>query len=332
MGRLPEVTFLDSESYPFDHSLFGFTYRSTLEELGSKFKEQYLLPQMASGLVSKGICPRLRRRAAKLDQMENRIGQNVVGKNYSHIRSRPVGKVGAAAAPPHATPVPQKVTINVPEKIRAHIQKGEFQELGICFSEYVSKAIVLDDVEAIAKEMQAEPVLHAVQAVKSLKALNREVGLKTGQMLQLALFCETDFQKKIKEKKYFLRPDESKLCRQVEYDSKTKRLFIHLGTHGVRAIGEGFHKVVTKSILYDRIKPEIVACCKASLDNKREMDLIRSLQGVRGVVEGRAFITHNKKHHKEDKVEMILKLYNARCLRGIYYTKSVRFTMSEKMG
>jgi len=217
------------------------------------------------------------------------------------------------------------------EKIRSFLLARDFSSAGRILEEAVPKVLTIDNVEQIAEEVRSEPLARATLATRNITKLDRELGLKLGELLRLALFMETDLEKYIAARKFYLREQETGLPRTCEYDPKSKHRFIHLGTNHIPKIGEGCHKVVTKSILYDPVKPEMCANCRTGTGDKKEMAIMEKLQGTPGLVEGRAFITHTQKRDGENKLEIICQLYNCKSLRSIYFSKNPKFSLVEKM-
>src|SRR3989442_1350096 len=58
---------------------------------------------------------------------------------------------------------------------------------------------------------------------------------------------------------------------------------------------EGYRKVVTKSILYNRSNPKIVAHCLSTTAMEEEIEALRHLQKLPGVVKVRDFTEHTDK-------------------------------------
>ncbi|MDB6081158.1 MAG: hypothetical protein JWO53_430 [Chlamydiia bacterium] len=296
-GTGKNVTFLESEDkIPFrDHSLVQEPYRTTLEELGRKFQQEYL---SSSGLLSK-----------------------------SHSKSTKKKKRTTHSA----SPLIQETAFTASEKISKAILSKNYQALRKYISLNVPHVVTYQELQSIAVQLHFEPLLLAMQATDAIFQIETNLGLKREDVLQLALFIESDLKVWITEKRYYLTKSKTGLARTIEYDPKSRNTFIHLGTEGIEKIGEGWHKVVTKSILYSSEKPEIVANCRTSLEDKEEMNIIKSLQGIPGIVQGKAFITHRKNKTHEDKLEIILKLYNGGSLHRLQYLKDQKFSLVEKM-
>jgi RHS repeat-associated protein len=297
-NKRDDVKFLESKAGLLDHSFSGETYKTTLEELGRNFQAEYLKGQI----------------------LGKALDASAFNKSPRH----------------HFTPKapkrnkPGKI-LWVKRKVNSFVRLGKFKALGRILRSELNKTISLEQVESIAVRHNNRPILKAIFAAKNIKGLNTELGLKRSEILQLTLFIETELKNHLKKKKHYLREAQTGLPRIIEFDPKTKRVFIHLGTNKIAMIGQGCHKTVTKSILYNLEQPEIVANCRAPVRDQFEMKLIKTLQGIPGIVEGKAFITHTQAKDQEDMLEIICKLYNASSLRSIFYNNSEQFSLLEKM-
>ncbi|HXF29729.1 MAG TPA: protein kinase [Chlamydiales bacterium] len=192
-------------------------------------------------------------------------------------------------------------------------------------------AISFHELQEFAEKINSKPLLRACQATKATFQMATSLGIEKPRLIQLCLFIETELPKYIAAGRTFLRNSETGLACTIEFDKATKHTFLHFEPTHSSYIGEGRFKRVTKSILYDRICPEIVANCRTSFDDKKEMKMIQSLQGCHGIVEARALITHRKKETKEEALEIILKHYNASSIREACVNKTVALTSLEKM-
>lgn len=118
----------------------------------------------------------------------------------------------------------------------------------------------------------------------------------------------------------FIKEETGLFC-TIERDPKTHRTFIHTDVW----LSDGFCKRVTKSILYNREHPELVARCLAPISDAYELKIARDLQDMPGIVEARALIA------RHNTIELLLKFYNAKSIRTIYKEKTHTFTLPEKI-
>jgi len=149
-------------------------------------------------------------------------------------------------------------------------------------------------LERVVKKEDAPPIANAFYAAKSINQLGDQTGLSKAEALRIALFIETRLPKMVQKNKFYISRKSTNLARTIEYDPETKKTFIHLKQHGgLDRIGKGSKKMVTKSILYDKKRPEIVANCTTFKAIPLEVTTSKALQGVKGLVEMRA-ITERK--------------------------------------
>lgn len=91
--------------------------------------------------------------------------------------------------------------------------------------------------------------------------LRPSLGITKQELSDIVDYIETELPNAIGKGNYYLRKEETGLCRTIEYDPVSKLTFIHLKTHGIEALGKGRYKRVTYSIKYDKTAPELVANC-----------------------------------------------------------------------
>jgi len=148
--------------------------------------------------------------------------------------------------------------------------------------------------------------------------LGESLGIPKEEMQKMCDFIEKELPHTAKNR---FRPIESGLLCTIERDQKTKRVFIHSDVW----LSDGFSKRVTKSILYDRHHPEILARCLGPIRDAYELEIARDLQDMPGIVEARALIC------RKNSIELLLKLYNAKSIRTIYKEKTYTLTFHEKV-
>jgi serine/threonine protein kinase len=181
-------------------------------------------------------------------------------------------------------------------------------------------------VENVLQKFGEKPVLNAVQACEMMWKLRDSLGISRAKLFKIALYIETKFHPQLKKKAFYLEKSRSGLARAVEYDPKTKLTFIHLNGH----VGTGCHKKVTRSIIYDKHNPELVANLTFMDPNKVELGVIRKLKNQPGIATTYA-ITKHKEGHKKKKVSCVMqKLYTGGSLYGYLYAPG-RLTKNEIM-
>jgi len=183
--------------------------------------------------------------------------------------------------------------------------------------------IIITVIEVNAGERQLSKALQAARAISSL---DDKIELTAGELAQLTLFIETDFKKYIRQKIYYLPRRVSGLARSLEHDPKTGYTFIHLGNQGRSKLGRGAFKQVSKSILYDRKNPIMVARCLQSREASREIGILQHLQGLQGIVEVVASTEYEDQGTKYTTI--FSKLYSP---GAFLHRVNKRLTVSEKM-
>ncbi len=150
--------------------------------------------------------------------------------------------------------------------------------------------ITLRDLQMLALSHPGTPFFNAVLATKNIMSLPVQTGLSLTVAFPIALFAETSMISEVEKGKHFW--DSHRFGRELQYDRDHKHLFIHLGTHGVKPVGIGRMKVVTKTILYDRQNPEVMARGVSEAGCKREMYAMKKLVGLPHVLEAQALMRH----------------------------------------
>lgn len=161
-----------------------------------------------------------------------------------------------------------------------------------------------------------------LEACNNIWKVSDKLGLKKKDVFSLCMYIETKLPSKIKDGKIYLKKEKTGLARTIEYDPKTKRTFIHLKKHHISGIGEGWHKKVTKSIMYDLKAPEIVANCVCDYTGEGEVAVLKKVQGKQGIMETYALTEHTKQKTKKKVTSIICKLYNAHSVRHYQYNVS----------
>jgi len=111
----------------------------------------------------------------------------------------------------------------------------------------------------------------------------------------------------------FLTPEKLGLSCPIEKDPKTGRIYIHLKDKPNSFLGTGCWKTVSKSILYTP-KPKIVARCEVNKTGFKEVEILKKLQGVAGVVKLYSFIKRSESH-----CDMFLEYCNSGSLLKVEY-------------
>jgi serine/threonine protein kinase len=210
------------------------------------------------------------------------------------------------------------------DEIKQVVKNRQFALLGQIIGKQLGSNFSLKELKNLAIEENCQPLIDAMEATTSI--YNLDCGLSKKEIAQLALFLETRFSSYINKKQYYLSRDNLPIACPVQYDPRTKRRFIHLKGE----IGKGSKKTVTRSILYDKLSPEMVARCMQSRKKavSRERLYTKLAQGP-GVVEAKAFTKH--KSHGKTHYTLFSKLYKPGSLKKFYEEKPLKFTFKEKV-
>jgi len=159
-------------------------------------------------------------------------------------------------------------------------------------------------------EHDSEQVNRAKKACATILHTLPPCGLKEHELYAITHFIENGLKKQIEKGNFYVKKEKTNLARTIEYDPVTNRVFIHLKTHHVDPIGKGFHKKVTRSILYDVDSPELVANSTMSEVNTKEIKYLKKTLGAKGLAETYAITTHSKKGSNKTVTSIMQKLYS----------------------
>lgn len=121
-------------------------------------------------------------------------------------------------------------------------------------------------------------------ATRAILKKCRTNGLSKKEIFKLALFIESELPKRIEQEgRYYFSRRMTGLSRTIEVDPKNSKVYIHLKNHGVKELGHGARKVVTRSIMYSPTRPRIVAFSETTYPNDKETQAIIDLQGLPGL-------------------------------------------------
>ncbi len=153
-----------------------------------------------------------------------------------------------------------------------------------------------------------------ISIAEKLAALN--TGLQMDELIGLVEFIE-DFKCSGHVTETYLRKETTNLARTIEIDPLHKRIFIHLKSHNTQIVGKGFHKYVTKSILYDREHPQLVATATThdSDVTRSEVLLLEKFRNSEGII-APIYVGQHAKKSGEPRFELITPLYNRGSLKS----------------
>jgi hypothetical protein len=190
------------------------------------------------------------------------------------------------------------------------------------------RSITFDDLDALSKLYPASPFSLALQAAKSILSL-RDTGLDFQTIFPICLFAETRLSDEVQQKKCYF--SEERFGRELQYDRETKKFFIHLGTHGVDPIGKGSKKIVTKTILYDRHHPVVMARGVTDANIKREMEAMHALRGLPCLLNAEAMMIHIDEKDKWPLMTIVTPIYKPGSLQKLIRNRSIHLSFKEKL-
>ncbi len=198
----------------------------------------------------------------------------------------------------------------IEDKFTQAIGQAEYDKIGSLIHQNCGSKITLTKIEELAKTLKCNPLQRAVSSCKKMAALSNTM-MSEKELLEVAFFIETKLKAHINKKKYYLKSTETGLSRTVEHDPENKFTFIHLKCHnGAEKLGKGVFKTVTKSILYDREKPEIVAHAELKGNAEQEVKNLKQAKGLHGVIQAKSITSHKATSTGEKKVSMVFARYN----------------------
>ena len=252
---------------------------------------------------------------------------------FSLITSPIILSAGQTGTPPSVAAsqpqTQQSNTAHLPH-LRRLIGEGNWTELANQVKIGVEKhELSLHDLQMSALSFPGTPFFFAVLATKNILTHREKTGLSLADLFPIALFAETSMRKEVENGKLFW--SEKQFGRELQYDKEHNRFFIHLGTHGVKPVGIGRMKVVTKTVLYDRSSPEVMARGVSKAACKREMFAMKALAGTPNVMEAQALMRHKDPKTGKMLATIVTKIIRPGSLQAILNKKSWRLTLKERV-
>ena len=211
--------------------------------------------------------------------------------------------------------------VKVKSEFKAAIKNADYDQIQTLIHKNCGKKITVSKIEKLAQTLKCEPLEQAVASCKKMQAL-KDTKVEENELLEIAFFIETKLKSHIDKKDYYLKSDKTGLSRTIEYDPKTKLTFIHLKCHnGAEKLGKGYFKTVTKSIQYDRNKPELVAHAEQKGSADQEVQALKKTKDIKGVIQAKSITSHKEKATGDKKVSMVFKMYNPGALNAAVIKK-----------
>ena len=210
--------------------------------------------------------------------------------------------------------------------IRAH----KWHEAGIAVRKgLTSEALSPIEIEMVATTYPDTPFANAYAGAKALLSLPEKTGLTLATAFPITLFAESRLAEEILRGTFFWTTHQ--YGRELQYDPEAATLYIHLGVHGVKPIGAGRMKVVTRTIQYHRSSPVIMARSLSEYGLEREMAALRELKASPGLINAEALMTHKKPGSKRNVQTIITKIYNSGSLLDVMDNPRIRLSFREKL-
>lgn len=215
-------------------------------------------------------------------------------------------------------------------KVRHAVHNHQWKKVYDLLHKYLPKHSVRNSqLDALAEEYPLSPFARALFASKKILALPEKTGLQYETIVPIALFAETFLHEKIARKKYIF--PQSKYGRLLQYDPQSKKFFIHLETHGVKPIGFGKSKIVTKTILYHSEHPEVMAHGVTAKDITKESNAMRDLAGVPCLLQAEALLSHRNLKSKKKYMATVTKIFRPGSLQSFLDSSFSTLTLVEKI-
>lgn len=208
-------------------------------------------------------------------------------------------------------------------------QSDEWYKVGLIAKGALEDGVSLSYLALLAGEIECEELERAVRTTQKIRMLGSDLGVSKADLFQMALYIETCLSHVHDHFDNYLSRRKSKFARTIEYDPHTHKAYIHLKNHKTDILGHGFKKTVTKSVLYDHHKPEIIARCESKLPMPEEIEALKEMQGSKGIVQVYSFTERSLKDNGKS-FNIMCKLYQGGTLSQAMQ-RHTKFTLKQKM-
>ena len=185
-------------------------------------------------------------------------------------------------------------------------------------------------LQELAHEHECLPMEQAIKASKRLKSISKGLKLSLGELFEIALFIETSLKAEVEKHGPYVSRIRTGLARTIEVDPKTGYTFIHLGLKKGSKIGSGRKKVVTKSLLYHKNHPQVVAHCVTETPMPAEIAALQELHNLPGMMKMLTNTERTNEHGKKV-YAIICKYYNGGTFAEKVKNKKTKFSLKQKM-
>lgn len=151
-------------------------------------------------------------------------------------------------------------------------------------------------MEEKAQALSQPELLRAIHATKVFSSKYKRTGISQKDFLQAAFYLETHLPDIKHSSQHYLKKKKTGLKNALEYDPKSGHTFIILDSKKAY-IGHGAKKQVYKTIHYGK-DPKVLARSEQSKPMPEEIQALKELQGLPGVMNAYAFTKHKHKKKK----------------------------------
>ena len=213
---------------------------------------------------------------------------------------------------------------------RKELKKQVESNKSVALQKFLEQALdtthTLQEIEAIAREHNNQPVIDAAVATRKVFSRYRDLGIPQNNFFKTALFITSGKLASFTKKHRYLTPSLTGLDDTIEYDPKTKKVFILLERYDDAFLGKGNKKSVYKSILFHRTNPKILARAEQSVPMITEKRMYQKMQHASGVVKARAFTSHTRDGIKYN--TMYFDLFNPGAFNKVFFSEN-QFSLKE---
>lgn len=191
-----------------------------------------------------------------------------------------------------------------------------------------SKLITLSSLERIALQEGSSGLQEIVVGAKGLVALKKSANISPAAAFSLSSFIIQELPRYVAKKISYFDPKKYDLEREVQLDREFGTIYIHLRTHGVKKLGEGFEKVVTRTVKFGPTSSVVMALAETTSNIHNEIVTMRRLLGKPGVLNAAAFLKIPRKSGTTTAI--VTPIFNAGSLQDVL-DKKITLTPVEKL-
>lgn len=210
------------------------------------------------------------------------------------------------------------------ETIRKKTQAKKWDEaIALVKEGLLKKNITSHSIKVLCSQLKTPPFTEAYRATKAILKL-KDTGLDFKTLFPIAFYKETH------EGPFYV--PESCFGRELQWDTDNNIFFIHCGIHGTTPLGKGCQKVVTRSVLYDKVNPQVVARGLTDRNIQQEMSAMKIFANEKGLISAIAFLMHKDPLSHKKMTAIVTPLYNMGSLERTLKNRRLALSFQEKLG